>query len=404
MTADAIVVGAGPAGSMAALVLARAGVRVRVVDRQGFPRDKLCGDTVNPGALALLDGAGLGPVVRARGVALGGMIVTAPGARVAASYPPGYAGVAIRRRDLDDLILRSAIDAGAEFEPAVRATAPVLSPGGGRVSGVRVRTAVGESAMTCRIVVIADGRGSRLASALRLSRFARTPRRWAYGAYFEGVREVTSVGEMHIRPPGYIGVAPLPGGLTNVCVVRERTRVDARRPVAAADIVAHAVMADDVLRDRFGGARQVSTVRALGPLAVDARLCGCPGALVAGDAAGFVDPVTGDGLRFALRGGELAAQAALQELATGAPAFRDLRSLREREFRGKWRLNRALRTMVGSPRAVQAAACIARVWRAPVEHLVALAGDVGVAAAHRDRVQESSSGASGFRRTGDRPG
>ena len=60
----------------------------------------------------------------------------------------------------------------------------------------------------------------------------------------------------------------------------------------------------------------------LGPLAVNARAAGCPGLLLAGDAAGFVDPMTGDGLRFALRGGELAAQAALDELASGQPAYR----------------------------------------------------------------------------------
>ena len=84
-----------------------------------------------------------------------------------------------------------------------------------------------------------------------------------------------------------------------------------------------------------------------------------PGLLLAGDAAGFVDPMTGDGLRFALRGGELAAHAALDELASGRPAFARLAALRRREFSTKWRINRALRVMVGSPRARRArrAAC-----------------------------------------------
>ena len=99
-------------------------------------------------------------------------------------------------------------------------------------------------------------------------------------------------------------------------------------------------------------ATQVSPVTVLGPLAVDARAAGCPGLLLAGDAAGFVDPMTGDGLRFALRGGELAAQAALDELASGQPAFVRLGAQRQREFSMKWRINRALRVMVGSPRAL----------------------------------------------------
>ena len=121
-------------------------------------------------------------------------------------------------------------------------------------------------------------------------------------------------------------------------------------------IVRRALEADAVLRDRFAGATQVSPVTVMGPLAVNARAAGCPGLLLAGDAAGFVDPMTGDGLRFALRGGELAAQAALDELASGQPAFARLGVQRRREFQVKWRINRALRVMVGSPRALELAA------------------------------------------------
>jgi flavin-dependent dehydrogenase len=109
--------------------------------------------------------------------------------------------------------------------------------------------------------------------------------------------------------------------------------------------------ADAVLRDRFAAATQVSPVTVLGPLAVNARAAGCPGLLLAGDAAGFVDPMTGDGLRFALRGGELAAHAALDELASGRPGYARLAALRRREFSGKWRINRALRVMVGIARS-----------------------------------------------------
>ena len=65
---DVLIVGAGPAGAVAATVLARAGARVRIVDRATFPRDKLCGDTVNPGTLALLRRLGLAAAIDARGL------------------------------------------------------------------------------------------------------------------------------------------------------------------------------------------------------------------------------------------------------------------------------------------------------------------------------------------------
>jgi flavin-dependent dehydrogenase len=133
-----------------------------------------------------------------------------------------------------------------------------------------------------------------------------------------------------------------------------------------------------MLRDRFVRARQVSDVTSLGPLAVDAVTAGYPGLLLAGDAAGFIDPMTGDGLRFALRGGELAAEAALRELSSGSPACDSLWAARAREFGSKWRINRGLRALVNSPRAVGAAARVAQQWSAPVRLLVRVAGDLNL--------------------------
>jgi flavin-dependent dehydrogenase len=225
------------------------------------------------------------------------------------------------------------------------------------------------------VVIAADGRGSRLASTLKLARFAVRPRRWAFGAYYGGVEGVTSRGEMHIRSDGYMGVAPLPGGVTNICVVRAAGGLHA----APGQIIADAIAADPLLRRRCDAASRVTDVMVLGPLAVESRGAGCPGLLLAGDAAGFVDPMTGDGMRFALRGGELAADAALRELDTGVPSFETLTAVRAREFAGKWRVNRALRSLVGSPRALEAAAVIARHWAAPVEYLIGVAGDVALA-------------------------
>ena len=106
---DVLIVGAGPAGSIAALILARAGVRVRIIDRARFPREKLCGDTLNPGALARLESLGLAKRVRAHALPVTGMIVTGPrGARIIGEYGGDLRGAAITRSVLDLLLLEAA--------------------------------------------------------------------------------------------------------------------------------------------------------------------------------------------------------------------------------------------------------------------------------------------------------
>jgi flavin-dependent dehydrogenase len=374
---DALVIGAGPAGSIAALTLARAGARVRLIDRATFPRDKLCGDTLNPGSLSILDRLGIGEAVRACALPITGMTVTGPGAEVSADYPDGLRGMSLTRRCLDQALLDAAAAAGASVDTGVGVSEPVIEDE--RIVGVRLAGRRPHDVVRAPIVIAADGRGSRIASKLKLASYARSPRRWAFGAYFSHVARMTQRGEMHIRRGAYIGVAPLPGGLTNVSVV-----LDGRNglPIPHGDqqaIVRRTLEGDAVLRDRFAVARQVSPVTVLGPLAVNARAAGCPGLLLAGDAAGFVDPMTGDGLRFALRGGELAAHAALDELASGQPAFERLGARRLREFSMKWRINRVLRVMVGSPRALGFAAFASTWWSSPVEYLIQIAGDVRLA-------------------------
>jgi flavin-dependent dehydrogenase len=384
--ADALVIGAGPAGSAAALTLARAGARVRLIDRALFPRDKVCGDTVNPGALSILDRLGVGDGVRSCALPISGMTVTGPGAEVSADYPDGLRGMSLTRRCLDQLLLTAAASAGACVDTGVGVSEPIVEDG--RIVGVRLAGSRRNGVMRAPVVIAADGRGSRVAARVSLASYARTPRRWAFGAYFSHVSRMSARGEMHVRRGAYIGVAPLPGGLTNVSVVLDRPAAfDSGQARGAGHygrdeqqaIVRRALNADAVLRDRFATATQVSPVTVLGPLAVNARAAGCPGLLLAGDAAGFVDPMTGDGLRFALRGGELAAYAALDELATGRPAYGRLDAERRREFSTKWRINRALRMMVGSPGAVGLAALVSAWWSTPVEYLIQLAGDVGLA-------------------------
>jgi flavin-dependent dehydrogenase len=385
---DVLIVGAGPAGAVAGIVLARAGVRVRIVDRSSFPRDKLCGDTVNPGTLARLQALGVADEIAARGLRVDGMLVTGEnGVSVEGRYPVGAHGRAIVRRDLDWLLLRAAMDAGCQFEPGVNVRGAVCDDGKRRqVRGVMAASRGGDTRIEAPITIAADGRRSAIGFGLGLARHPARPRRWAVGAYYAdfgvgvGVRPDAGVtprlGEMHIRRGRYIGIAPVPGGLTNVCLVRPSRPGDAelRDPSA---LLARELQRDASLRDRAAAARLAAPPVVLGPLAVDvdARVA-FDGLLLAGDAAGFIDPMTGDGLRFAVRGGELAAAAALRALAHGWPGVHaQLSAERRAEFGGKWRFNRALRALVASPRAIGVAAAGARVAPGVLARVIARAGD-----------------------------
>jgi flavin-dependent dehydrogenase len=386
---DVLIVGAGPAGSVAGAILARAGARVRLVDRAAFPRDKLCGDTVNPGTLARLAALELAAGIAERGLRIDGMRVTGErGVTVEGRYPGGLSGRAITRRDLDWLLLRQAVAAGCEFDAGVPVRGAIVTEqrGARSVSGAVISAGGGESSLAARVTIAADGRHSTIAFGLRLAHHPPRPRRWAIGAYFEnfmptGVRPGSDVdltprfGEMHVRRGHYIGIAPVPGGLTNVCLVKPSFAGDAAlgNPIS---LITRVLATDPLLRDRAAGARLISSPVVLGPLAVDVRDAAIDGLLIAGDAAGFIDPMTGDGLRFAIQGGELAAAAALQALSRGwTGVHANLTAARRRAFGGKWMFNRGLRAVVASPFGVDAAAIGARIVPPLMRAVISRAGD-----------------------------
>ncbi len=378
MPCDVIVSGAGPAGTLAATILARAGARVQLVDRARFPRAKLCGDTLNPGACAAL--ARYLPVsdVVDGALALDGMVLTGPRVEIQGNYPPGLHAYAMTRRDLDGRMLDRAVDAGAQFEDQLTSVAPVVDGPRGTVGGVVLRSRDGrQRELRARLVLAADGRESRLARAAALARHSPWPRRWAIGAYFDGVAGLTSHGEMHIREGHYIGIAPLPGGLANACLVVPGDRRDDgwRNPSA---MLIDRLRRDVRLGERFEQARLVEGPHVLGPMAVDTVAAGVPGLLLAGDAAGFIDPITGDGLRFALVGAALAAGVALEVLEDRLDTTRAVAALASRRraaFATKWRFNRAIRRVVARPLAIDALAAAARVASSAFEAMIRYAGD-----------------------------
>ena len=151
------------------------------------------------------------------------------------------------------MLVSAAERAGAAIELGVRVTGPLTT-------GMRAVHASPESRSAspsgrpierrARVVIAADGRRSTLAVALGLDSFAEYPRRWALGAYFEGVDGLTRRGEMHVGSGRYIGVAPVPDGLANACLVVPEARAGAA--MRAPDVALEAALtADPALRERF---------------------------------------------------------------------------------------------------------------------------------------------------------
>src|SRR5690606_17612191 len=134
-------------------------------------------------------------------------------------YGVGMVGCAVRRRELDVRLLEAAVAAGVAFEDETTVVGPLMrGPSSTEVGGVRVRSRTGQIlSLPAQVTIAADGRRSPIALALGLARHPRWPRRWAIGAYYDGVVGRGRVGEMHVRPGRYIGVAPSAGGLANVC-------------------------------------------------------------------------------------------------------------------------------------------------------------------------------------------
>ena len=330
--ADVVVVGAGPAGSALALGLARSGVRVVLLDRARFPRDKVCGEGLMPAGVEALDALG----VRLEGFPpLRGVTYRVPGVGEAGGrFAAGRRGAGVRRVVLDALLSeRAASTPGVDARFGCEARG--LAPG---IHHVEVATSSGT--VRARYAVGADGIRSRMATWMGWARPPRPPLRYAMRAHLEAPAHGIDGVIVTLLPSTEVYVAPTSADQLLVALLGTRGGLSA---------------GDGGVRDRYAARVRAAhpeldvppdvDVRGAGPFWVRPRGVAGRRVFLAGDAAGFLDPLTGDGMSDAfVAAGELA--------GIIAAARRDPVSAYTRWESGQWRrrvfVNHLALTLTGS--------------------------------------------------------
>lgn len=283
---DVAIVGSGPAGASCAAFCAAAGLRTLVLERAKFPREKVCGDCLNPACWSVLDRLGVSAEVRAapHGRLAAVKFLGIDGRSVTAPLPPGEEGeIAIKRSVLDQILLRRARSLGAE----VREGETLLSLN----RGEEWRIATDQSEETARVLVAADGRNSTVARLCNLMP-RKGPDRVALQTHLPLPRNFGDRIVLQLLPEGYCGQAPVGDGLLNLCLVSRPRDLAAIKCWAERQF---AIPADHAWRT-------------IAPLARAALPASRSELYLVGDAARVVEPFTGEGIYYALRSGELAAK------------------------------------------------------------------------------------------------
>ncbi len=367
--ADVIVVGAGPGGSATAHRLAQTGLDVLLLEKTGFPREKVCGDGLTPRAVKSLVDLGIDTstangFIRNRGLRIigGGMRLELPWPDLA-SYPD-Y-GLVRPRLDFDELLARSAQAAGARLQEHTTVTGPVLDEAD-RVVGVTAKVGPDKVETTYRapLVVAADGSSARLALSLGIQKRDDRPMGVAVRRYFESPRHDDDMleswlelrGEDGSLLPGYGWVFGVGDGTSNVGLGILNT-TNAWQKTDYKELLARWTSA-------MPGQWQFDEEHATGPVRGGALPMGFSrtphysrGVLLVGDAGGVVNPFNGEGIAYAMESGLLAAEVAAQALSRPDVASRE-RALQaypaqmKSVYGGYYTLGRIFVHLIGNPQVM----------------------------------------------------
>jgi 2-polyprenyl-6-methoxyphenol hydroxylase-like FAD-dependent oxidoreductase len=355
MKNDVLVAGGGPAGSTCARELARRGFAVTLVERSVFPRRKVCGEYLNGGAVRLLDELGVGAAVRAAASPLRGIRLVPPGVPPVELPFPGTA-LALARETLDAILLDAARASGVTV---LRAHVEDVVREGGRASGFVVREDDGSRReLRARFIIGADGSGSLVARKLGLARPPRGTRRFAVGGHYRGFGALDGYVEMYVGSGAYFAINPLDAGRANVMVV-----VPERLLATWSGAVDEGVRgcAADLGRGvrSFEGTERIGPRASIGPLAFDVGSAAAPGALLVGDASGFLNPFTGQGVFLALRTARAAAETLAGAVARPdreANLFARFADVRARDLSARKRLAALTNLLIDVPLLARRAA------------------------------------------------
>jgi menaquinone-9 beta-reductase len=304
--AEVIVIGAGPAGAATALGLAGRGHDVILVDRALFPREKVCGEGLLPHGVDALRRLGVAPPADAQpfvGIAYHAGAMAAVG-----TFAAGGAGLGMRRLALDQAMLGAA---SAHPRIAVR---PGLAVRGIARSPGLVQVDAGET-LRARAVVGADGLHSSVRRWAGLHREARGRQRYAVRGHLRTAAALDRV-EVHLAAGAEVYVTPVAPGEVNVTVLCE---ADTARSFKGdlAGAFTRLWRSADRLGERLADATPTSPPRAAGPMRQETRDVVGDGLLLVGDAAGFVDGITGEGMSLSLLSAAIAAEVLSAALRTG---------------------------------------------------------------------------------------
>lgn len=382
-----IVVGAGPAGSVLASLLSQRGIETLLLDKATFPRGKICGDYLNPGTVRLLDQLDLLDLVRSAGARrLRGMTITSPsGTTFTAEFPvltttngaPPFA-LSISRTILDSLLLQWARSFGARCIERFRVTDLIWK--NGYVCGVTGIGPTGPKTYQGQIVVGADGRDSVVARRLSLNQPHPRLHRMALVAYYEGRSTLTDHGMISVGHRSYCILNPIGERLINASIVVNREILQNWKGHLD-ELFDDTLQAFPLALRALSGAGRREPVRFLGPLAFRARRTAKAGALLIGDAAGFYDPFTGEGVGRALSGAMLAAWVISSTLSEGEGGLTEARleqfeHAQRKASASRKRLGYALQAIIRRPGTANAVARLLRRRPPLADLLLGVIGDL----------------------------